>query len=701
MRHERFLPALAVLLGATAAVLQVTALRELVTLFAGSELDLGITLALWLAAVGAGSAAGGRLRSPAALGVTVLLSGLLAQPLLGLAPAVRPLLGLAPGEDLSPAGTIMTTAAVLAPFCLPLGAQFPLVVRALGGRAGQAYLLEAAGACAGGLVFTFLVAGRVGAPVVLAAAAAVHVLLAAALLRRPAVLGVLAVPLALFALLPNPRTAPAPGGREAVERRESRYGVVEVYRDRGQLNFFAGGRFQYAYPDRETDELRTHLPLLMHPRPRRVLFIGGSPALLREALKHGVDRAELVELDPVLLEAALARLLPEDRAPLGSGRAGVVIADARRHVASLPAAGLDLIVLNLPAPATASLNRCYTAEFFREAAAALRPGGVITVSLPSSFGYVGRRLQEANGAVFRALAASFPHAMTSTEEHGIVAASAQPLDPRPEVLRRRFAERKITTGSFHASLIDDAFAPLRSGEYRERLAAARGLNSDSRPAAYLAHVQVWLAQQGGGILLALTDHGRILLAAAVLVLAGAAVATRRTRRAAVGYAVLLAGYSSLSLSIVIMLAYQSAVGYVYERVGFLIAAFMAGTAAGGRLGREPGRPLQRMLLLEGSAVALFSAAPLFFRNEALFLLLNGLAGGLGGALFSAAAASLDGSGEGAAGGRLYGLDLAGSFLGALLTALITVPLMGLYPAVLLVVLCKLVSLSVLSSLRHA
>jgi len=70
-------------------------------------------------------------------------------------------------------------------------------------------------------------------------------------------------------------------------------------------------------------------------------------------------------------------------------------------------------------------------------------------------------------------------------------------------------------------------------------------------------------------------------------------------------------------------------------------------------------------------------------------------------VFSAVIALQGGGDPAGPAGRLYGLDLAGSFLGALLSAMITVPLIGLYPAVLLVVLLKLASLALLVSLRHA
>src|SRR2546425_6189838 len=46
-------------------------------------------------------------------------------------------------------------------------------------------------------------------------------------------------------------------------------------------------------------EMLAHLPLLTHPAPRRVLIIGGGGGgTLEENLKHPIEHAKLVGIDP-------------------------------------------------------------------------------------------------------------------------------------------------------------------------------------------------------------------------------------------------------------------------------------------------------------------------------------------------------------------------------------------------------------------
>jgi len=73
------------------------------------------------------------------------------------------------------------------------------------------------------------------------------------------------------------------------------------------------------------------------------------------------------------------------------------------------------VILNVPEPTTAGLNRLYTVEFFGEARRALNGNGMIVMTLPASFGYVGKRLRTANGAIVSSLGAVFRTVALSSE----------------------------------------------------------------------------------------------------------------------------------------------------------------------------------------------------------------------------------------------------------------------------------------------
>ena len=684
-----------VLLGASAALFQVIALRALMTVFSGNELDLGITFAVWLLAVGVGSAFASNLENPRALGVVVLLTGLLAQLLLPLISYIRFAIGLEPGEIVPLFTTVTATIVVLSPLCILIGMQFPLAVRSLAGKAARVYILEATGAFLGGVLFTFLLSGRIGTPVLLTVMSMASVVLGAVLLGRKTLALLIVAPLLISFGLSRLRIAASDDEVRLVISTESRYGAIDVFQAHGQFNVYSSGKLQFSYPDPQADELKAHLPITLHPAPRRVLLVGGSVGVAREILKYPGIFVDLIELDPELVQVSFELLTPRDREALRDRRFTVLTADARRFIKFLKGPRYDLLILNLPEPTTASLNRFYTVEFFGEARRALNDNGIIVVTLPASFGYVGKRLRTANSAIASSLRAVYRTVALSSEEYGVLAASDGAIETAAGALRKRLRERAPPMDHFHQYLLDDAFDPMTIERHVARLGTVVEHNTDIRPLAYRYNLLVWADMQRSGLLMWFVEQGAAVMLAVLALLAAAAVMVRKRSRG-VAYSVFISGFSAMSFSVIILLAYQSAFGHVYERVALLIALFMAGSAGGAYLVRDMVRPLSALRICEAAAVSLLLAVPLFLRHEALFAGVTMLMGALGGAMFSAAVNCRGGENA----GRLYGLDLAGSFLGALLTAIILVPLFGIQNSLFFVVSLNIMSLIVLISIGH-
>ncbi|NIQ38007.1 MAG: polyamine aminopropyltransferase [Proteobacteria bacterium] len=68
----------------------------------------------------------------------------------------------------------------------------------------------------------------------------------------------------------------------------------------GIVMFAEANEFHYS-------EMISHVPLFVHPRPRRVLIIGGGDGgTAREVLRHpDVERIDLIEIDKMVVETAL------------------------------------------------------------------------------------------------------------------------------------------------------------------------------------------------------------------------------------------------------------------------------------------------------------------------------------------------------------------------------------------------------------
>ncbi|MDP2167302.1 MAG: hypothetical protein Q8J64_03095 [Thermodesulfovibrionales bacterium] len=690
------------LIGFVSLIMQVTAVRELLTQFSGNELVIGITLSLWLMLVGAGSFIGG-LRTPekgggphAPLAVSFLVIAFLSVPTIVFIMSIRSILSLAPGETISFQATFLFTLISLLPLCLTLGLQFPLAVSLMGkqkGRenpAGSVYAIEAAGAFAAGLAFTFLISGRMDSLTLGLFAGIAAALASSYLLGRKSAVALVLIPIAFYAAQARFYIGDY---QKVVKKAQSRYGEIWVTRLNGQSNIYSSGRLLFSYPDPQTEELGAHLVMPLHPEAEDALIVGGSAGMLREFLKYPVKRVDFIEIDPELIKVSLGLLNRQDRQAVTDKRIRIIPEDARRFISSLGAPSYDLIVLNTGEPSNANINRLYTVDFFNEAAAALKHGGMITLSLPVSHGYVGRRMKMSNGAVYNSMKAVFKHVEATTEEYGRLFASMSPVETAPDALMKRFDGMSISAEYFHGHIFEDAFSPLRAGQYKARLGSSGEINTDMRPSAYLYNLMLWAEAHGGRFLepaLSLSRKGIMLIFAGGLALAGLAVFRRKKRT--LYYSAFGTGYAAMAASMAIILSFQAKEGYVYEAIGLITASFMAGIALGAPL---PSRlkmknPLAGLIFFEVISALFCFSLPFLFASETLYYILSAGAGALTGCVFGTLTLSMEIEPR-EAGGRLYAVDLIGSFSGSLLAAIIFIPLIGIRGAVMTAALVKTVS----------
>ena len=397
-------------LGFTSIIGQVVLMRELVAVFYGNELVLGLILGWWLLweAVGAwglGRRAERHGWGQRALSLTVALAAVALPLQIVLTRSIRDLMGITPGAFVPLGQMVWAVGLIVAPYCLAHGLGFGLAARLLTGdkAAGRAYAYESAGAVAGGALFSFVLIERLDPFQIILALSAITLFIA----LRPR-LSVLCLSSFVFFILALPlgaRLHQATLARQwprLVFAGDSRYGRLTITGLGGQRAFFANGLLAFETESAFPEEV-VHLPLLAHPAPRSVLLIGGGVSGdLRELFKHDVESLVYLELDPLVIEAARMHLPPQQAALLDDPRLTLVYQDGRRYV-SHSQERFDVIVVHLPEPATGQLNRFYTLEFFQQAKAILAEGGVFSLGLPSAENYWSPELARRNASVYRTL----------------------------------------------------------------------------------------------------------------------------------------------------------------------------------------------------------------------------------------------------------------------------------------------------------
>lgn len=125
-------------------------------------------------------------------------------------------------------------------------------------------------------------------------------------------------------------------------------------------------------------ELLCHVPLCAHRAPARVLIIGGGDGgLLREALRHPVEHATMVEIDRDVVEVT-KRLIPSiPGAAFEDPRTRLLIDDGIKFVRET-AERFDVALVDSTDPVGPAIG-LFSTEFYGQMARVLGPGGVLAV----------------------------------------------------------------------------------------------------------------------------------------------------------------------------------------------------------------------------------------------------------------------------------------------------------------------------------
>lgn len=718
-------------LGLYATLAQVTLMREALTVAGGNELAVGMGFAAWLGCVGLGALAATPLPGPRA---AALAAGLAAGPLAALGLMVlrahRALFDLAAGAD----PTFGQLAAVLGIGLglggLTVGFAFTAAARSFAQRdqapVSRLYTLEAIGALAAGLLFTFALAGRVPPLVVLGAAAALLLgataSLPASLALRIAVgiaagLFLAAAVLWLPAVDRDTQRAAFDrlGEGQLVATAESAYARLALGRSEDQYQLLSDGRLDYAFPDPWERAPSIHLALTQHPGPRSVLLIGGgAPDVLEAALSHHPERVVLTYLDERTHEICRPFWPASTKRAVEDPRVEVIRDDGRRFV-SRTDRRFDVVVVTARPPLSGQANRYHTQEFYRAVSAILAPGGSMTALAPGAANVLAPEAARAAASTLASVEAVFPQVVLVPGLRIGLHAAAVPgvVTDDPAVLEERFRERRVESPGFSAR----RFAPLlersRIEALREQLSAwPAAVNTDARPLAYLANLELWersLTGRGGADDPTWTGRAErfawLWLAVPLLCWAiwrGSRLLRRRRRPTGDAlFAIATTGAAGMGAEVVVLYAFQAASGQLYTGIALLVGLFMAGLAAGAYAGRRLlARKLARAGLLADAAALLLmlvSGPVLAWAIDlpAVIAAWSAVAGAVTGAAFPAllaVCASPRGGDERSAAGWIEAADHLGAALGALAASVIWLPVYGIVATCLLFAALKGASL---------
>jgi spermidine synthase len=694
-------------LGLSAVITQLTVIREFINIFEGNEVVLGLLFSFWLLYSGAGAWLAKFIRqAPRQKTVFQICLFLVAvlPPLL--VAAIRLLRNhvFIRGELPGVADLILAGSAVLLPYCLTSGSLLTLAcslhAEEKPGRevVGRIYFLDSLGSIVGGLLFTFVLVHFFGnltsllVPALLCLAA--FLLLPSGWGTRSSTAyilgfsGIVLVASAFFAPIEKLTLQQLFRGQEVLDFRESPYGRLVITREHGQISFFENGGHLFSIPNTFANEEIVHYALPQLRELRSVMLIsGGVAGVTDEILKYRVKRLDYVELDPAIIELGLRHLgirYPE--------AVRLHLEDGRKYV-ERSTETYDAVILNVPPPDALQLNRFYSREFFEAVKSRLNPGGVFVFAVPGAENYISPDQSAFLSTLRRTLQGVFKNILIIPGDRNIFIASDGLLSADVAAL---IEAKKILTTYVNRHYLSGRVTPDRVAFVAASLRDDVPENRDFRPVAFFFRMKLWLSMFG-------QNYGPLLIGMAVLFL------FYFLRIGMVRKTLFTTGFLASGMEIVILLSYQILHGTVYTGIGFIVASFMFGLAAGSlaanRIVERGGRIGKGTLLgLEAAIIAytiIYILALAFgrgFLTDVTFAILTAVIGALTGAEFPVTS-RLIASSPGETAGSLYAADLFGASLGAAAVSLFLIPAAGIYMTCLLLLAIKILMMTGLALWR--
>jgi len=677
------------LLGFLALSFQVILLREFSAHFYGNEITFGLLLSSWLLWGSLGSILAKKIRFSLHRLENAFVVALISFPMsLIILRFSRYVIGILPGEMTGMIPIFLFSLGLSLPVSFPLGVLFVFNTHLQRGDLSRVYILESLGASVSGLVvyFVFIPFLSNWQSASLIGVLSFTVLFIASEKRKLWSLILILCFLALIFVFDLPSQKIYWKPFSLIQSKDTPYGKLQALETEEQISFYNNSLLIYSYPDLASSEESVHFALLQNPSADHALLIGGGAGgSLSQALKYPQLYVDHVEIDPQVIQFSLMFLPEKEKESFHSSRVRIFYEDGRVFLRRTRKT-YDFIILNLPDPSTAQINRFYTKEFFLIAREKLSDGGIFSFRISSAENYISYELQSLLASLYFTLKEVFPEVKVVPGGTNIFLASSDALSLKAEELSQKIKKYRLNNTFVSPHLLMSRLSPFRVNFLKNRIQEGEKIaNLDLAPISYFFNSVLWSTQFQGietKLLSFFSKAGRfwlldIPLFLFIMLLLFLVLRTRRSAFYLLPLAVM--GFTTISFEIIALISFQTFYGYLYKRVALLFTCFMFGLFLGSLRGKARNIVyfVQIIFIQAGFICLLFLS--LFFLNastpEICFYFGLFALGFLGGDLFIVSNRLY--LKEKKNYGLGYGLDLFGSFLGAVAVSSLFIPLFGL------------------------
>ena len=759
---KRFSLAILVM-GFSGLVAQILLLRELLIVFSGNELCIGIILANWLILEAFGSYALGRraeiskfkLEAFAVITIIFSLSLLIA---IYQTRILKGVIGISIGESIGFLTMFYSSFLVLFAVSILHGALFTYSCRIYSqfsspdaSSVGRVYVYETVGTIIGGVVCTYFLIPYYNTFQVATGLVLMNFIICLVLLApfwkkglfSKTVLVVLSVltffsGYLLFAgktdILHNYSIKSQWKNQNIVHYQNSQYGNICILENQGQYIFFLDGipNIITPIPDIPSIEEFVHLPLLAHPAPSRILILsGGAGGIINEALKYpSIEAIEYAELDPLLLDLLRKFPTPLTESELNDKRVKIKHVDGRLLLKTTQNK-YDLIFIGIQEPSSLQSNRFFTNEFFSLAKEKLNKDGILVLGLPGSLTYLNKELRNLNSCIFNTLESVFSHirVFPGDGRNIFLSSDSQEITQIDTIkITERLIQRNIKADVIVPWYIEKKLHQGWQDWFTRFLeVGSKKINSDFTPVGLFYSISHWNSVFAPSLRWIFSQLERITTRSVVLLFIIFILLcfffrskNRQFFGKGISLSIFTTGFAGMIFALMIIFTFQSIYGYVFSWIGILVASFMAGAACGAMITTTVVTRIRSCLKLfikiELAIICFSIAFPFvilaaheylgrldgFFVFRVFFLVISFISGLLTGSQFPMANKlySQNSRSLSQTAGLLYASDLLGGWFGGILGAVVLLPVLGLPGTCITVGLFKLASLTVIATQPH-
>ena len=677
---------------------QIIIVREFSAVFWGNELNFGIILGFWLFWEGLGALIAERIKFSENkiywfYSITIFFFSF-SMLLLRLN---RFIIQKLPGEIPPLHWVLLFSALSTLLVSFFLGFLFVLNVKLLDERLGITYILESLGSSIGSIfVYFFIVpytSNWIGGTIIGLIGILFLIVIFKPSQKKLFVLALLVIFLIFFGAFADIFFAKKYWSPlSLIISKDSKFGKISVVNEKGEISVYENSMLSFSSHEREGGEESIHLPLLISKSPRKVLIIGGGfGGGLREASKYkNLVNIDYIELDPEIIR--VSKNFEVFKGYFEDKRIIFHWGDARSFLKKVKKKW-DCIIMNLPEPVNAQTNRLYTKEFYHLVNERLEEDGIFSFKVPSSAEYINSDLQKVLSIHFFTLKSVFNYVNYIPGGTCIFLASKKDLEIKIESILKRKDELGIETSFISERYLMMRMSPIRYILLESALRSESRVNSDYNPSLYLFQLNYLSGYHGRiekkffNFLISVSAFWLIdfpLMVFGIFVLIKLLIEKSRSYM----LPVFGIGFTTLSMEILIVLAYQVFYGYFYGRIALLLFSFMVGLSIGSAITKLYIKPSNKilsicqffMLFVSILSYVFFKIPPAIITEPLhhffIFFLLF-LYGLISGSIFIVANELFTQK------KRRFGLgwaiDLSGSTIGALSISAILLPSIGFLP----------------------